>query len=426
MEIPPQNSSAILFAQLAALLRLAWRNILRYQRRSLITLSAISLGIWSAVALAALARGVSNQLVEDGIRNFLGHAQVHARGYLDDPSVVYSFEMPSTEQVFAELGSDLQKWAARVRVPAVINSERESAGVTFMGIDPERERGLSFIGDAAIEGRALNSSEDEGIIIGAKLAEVLKTAVGKRVVVASQAYRTAESEQQVAQRGFRVVGIFRAELETIERSYVFTGVATAQRLLRMGSHISEISILTPRNRDRVDPFISVLQSRLPNLEVKPWYSIEPMLRALIKVQGGFLYLWFLIVIAVICFGLVNTLYMGVVERTREFGLVQSIGMKPKMLRLQVLIESMLLLLLGALIGTLFSILTVHYFSSGIDLASFAKGTQFVGMRSKIYPTLRLDDMCVVNGLVLVLGLLSSLMPALKASRLEPAAAFRSV
>ncbi|MBX7144951.1 MAG: ABC transporter permease, partial [Oligoflexia bacterium] len=416
----------VFVARLRVLLVLAWRNVLRYRRRSLVTLSAISLGIWSAVSLAALARGVSNQMVEDGIRNFLGHAQVHAPRYLDDPSVDYSFEPPLATTL---LGSDVQEikaWAPRVRVPVVASSERESTGVTLMGIDPQQERGLSFIMEANFDGRPLDSRADQGLIIGAKLAELLKTGLGKRIVVAGQAAKDSGFSQQVAQRGFRIVGIFRAELEATERSFVFTGLATAQALLGLGTRVSEIALLTPKNRDKVDAFVDSLRSRLPELDIRPWYTIEPMLRALVKVQGGFLYLWFFIVITVVCFGLVNTLYMGVIERIREFGLVQSIGMRPELLRWQVLIESVLLLALGALVGTAMSLLTVHLLSGGIDLAAFAKGTQFVGIRSQIYPFLRTDDLLLVNALVLLMGLLSSMLPAMRASSLQPAQAFRSV
>lgn len=405
-------------------MRLAQRNIWRQKRRSAVTLSAIALGIWSAVSLSALARGVSNQLVEDGIKNFLGHLQIHRPGYLDDPSVDYSFDPSSPALLSALNGPDIKQWAQRVRVPAVVSSERESGGVTLIGIDPPHERGLSFIMDAPIEGRFIESSEDSGLVIGAKLAELLKTGVGKRVVLASQGF-SENGDSAVADRGFRIVGLFRAELETTEKGYAFTGIQTAQDMLGLGNKITEISATTPFHRDAIDRVVSMLQPLATNLEVKPWYQIEPMLRALLKVQGGFLYIWFAIVIAVICFGLINTLFMGVLERVREFGLVQAIGMRPGMIRWQVLWESLLLLATGAALGTLLAFGTVELLADGIDLRAFASGTQFVGVGSIIYPVIRIADILFINILVFVLGLLSSLLPAARASALSPAQAFRS-
>lgn len=419
-----QSSFSSNLIQLWLVARLAWRNILRHKRRSIVTLSAISLGIWSAISLAALARGVSNQLVEDGISNFLGHIQIHAPGYLDDPSVEKQFEPPTGALLEILNSSLIRSWTPRVRVPAVISSEQESFGITLMGIVPSSELDLSFLGQTEIQGRFLDSETDSGIVIGIKLAEQLKTSIGKRVVITTQGF-SPDKNNLVADRGFRVIGLYRAEIENNEKAFGFIGLAIAQEFLKSKPLISEISLTTQLDRDEIDPLLLDLQKTSTNLEIKPWYQIEPMLRALIRLQGSFLYLWFFIVITVICFGLVNTLYMGVLERIKEFGLVQSIGMKPSLIRWLVFWESICLLGIGSCLGTSFSFMTVQLLSGGIDLKEFSSGAQFVGIGSIIYPLILKFDVCIVNLLIFILGLGSSILPAIKASSLSPTEALRS-
>ena len=131
---------------------LAWRNLWRDTRRTVVILFALALGVWSMVALASLIRGSMEQHIKKEILNLTAHVQVHARGYRDDPAVERRFRVtPELATVLAQ--PPFTAWSARVRVPAVISSERESAGVTLVGIDPAGERGLSFIATAVRDGR---------------------------------------------------------------------------------------------------------------------------------------------------------------------------------------------------------------------------------------------------------------------------------
>lgn len=168
---------------LSLLYTLAWRNVWRNRRRTLVILLAIAFGIWSMVTLAAIMRGMIEQQVDNTINNLIGHIQVHAVGYRDDPSIDNSMPSPGASMLKVLRWEDVRAWATRVRVPAVVASERESAGVTLVGIDPKAEQGLSFIAKAVTEGRYLQSPGDQGLLLGRKLAERLETSLGKRVVL---------------------------------------------------------------------------------------------------------------------------------------------------------------------------------------------------------------------------------------------------
>ena len=232
---------------LRLLISIASRNIWRNIRRTVLTLLAISLGVWSSVALAALARGMAEQLTRDTIYTLTGHLKIFKPDYETDPVVDHNFN-PNDPKLLPILNSsEVEHWAARVQVPAVILSERESTGVTLLGIDPEKEIDLSFIGEGVNQGEMLSGPDDKGIIIGEKLAETLKTRIGKRIVILTQGF-----DGQVADRGFRVKGLFKAELESTEKAFVFIGMQTAQKLLKLSENVSEISILS-QDRENLLP-----------------------------------------------------------------------------------------------------------------------------------------------------------------------------
>jgi ABC-type lipoprotein release transport system permease subunit len=395
------------------LVMLAWRNLWRHKRRTAVMLFALALGIWSMVVMAALIRGSMEQHVKKEILNLTGHVQIHTPGYRDDPAVDYRFT-PSAALMQALTHKSLVAASARVRVPAVISSERESAGVTLVGIDPERERGLSFISTAVTTGQYLASPDDPGLLLGRKLAERLETALGRRVVLMSQ-----DANNQIGDRGFRVVGIFDADPQAMETGYVFIGLDAARKMLKIGNEeVSEIAVMA-RDRNRLESEVQALRAAVPDLDVAPWTEVQPLLVLTEKVNNVVLLIWFAVVFAAMAFGLINTLLMAVFERTREFGLFQALGMPPRFIIGQVLIESLMLLMLALVLGNLASWASVAGLSGGIDLSAFSEGLEMVGMSPVIYPALAAGDITAANVIVVVLGVLASLYPAWRASRYVP-------
>lgn len=399
---------------LPLLATLGWRNLWRHPRRTLVILFAIVLGVWFMIFSAALMIGIVEQQLQDTIFNLTGHAQIHNPKFRDDPAIEHS--MPAPNQALLEVlnSRDVVQWSARVRLPAVVMSERESRGVMLVGIDPQRERGLSFIGEPVVEGRALESISDNGIIIGRRMAEKLETRIGQRIVIMSQ-----DRDKEVADRGFRIVGLFQAELEATETAYVFAGLATTQKLLGMGSDISEISLVT-NSREGLDPLVARLSNAAPELESMSWQELEPLVVTAMEFYEAFMVYWYLIIFAAMGIGLTNTMLMSVFERTREIGLFQALGMRPRFIVGQVLMETLILLVIGITIGNLAGWLTTDVLlASGIDLSAFAQGTEQFNMASTMYLTLRPNDLLQINALVIALGLLASLYPAVKAARYVP-------
>lgn len=404
---------------LTLLTTIAWRNLWRHQRRTLVILFALMLGIWSMVFMAALIRGSMEQHIHKEILNLTAHIQVHASGFRDDPAVEYRFIPPAT-LTRAQRLPPVTAASARVRVPAVISSERESAGVVLVGIDPAGERRLSFIGNAITAGRYLESADESGILLGRKLAETLETELGRRVVLMSQG-----GDNQIADRGFRVVGIFDADPQAMETGYVFVGLTTAQQMLKIGGDVSEIALMTP-DRKNLQAVVTQLRAAAPGLEVATWTETQPLLALTEQVNNVVLIIWFVVVFAAMAFGLVNTLLMAVFERTREFGLFLALGMAPRYILGQVLLESLMMLALALVLGNLSAWMSVVSLKDGIDLSRFAEGLEMVGVSPVIYPALALADVAAANIIVVVLGVVASFYPAWRASRYAPVQALARI
>jgi len=360
-------------------------------------------------------------MVRDGVEGLPGHVQIHHPEFRDDPSVVNSLE-PASGALLELLNSDgVVAWTQRVRVPAVISSERESRGVTLVGIDPGSEVQISFLSEVPAEGRFLESVDDAGVLIGRKLTEILETGLGKRIVLMSQ-----DPANEIVDRGFRIVGVFDANIESYEESFVFTGRAVTQSLLRIDNRVQEIAVLGENFRDTQPLLERFRDTAGAGLRVEAWYNLNSYLGAMLKVMDGFVLVWIVVVFLALSFGLVNTLVMSVFERVREIGLMLALGMKPGVILGQILAESIMLLTLGLIAGNVLAVATVFWLKDGIDVSMVSEGMEMFGAASTLYPLLLSSDMIMANSVVLVLGIVASFSPAWRASRYEPIEAITKV
>ncbi len=402
------------------ILTLSWRNLWRNHRRTLIMLAAISVGVWAMIFMTALMRGMVDDMLHQGIRSLPGHIQIHHAEFRDDPSVVNSIASPSGELLGALNDSGTKHWTTRIKVPAVISSERESRGINLLGVEPEAENFITAIGEQIIEGRFLNADDDSGIVIGVKLAQRLETRLGKRVVVMSQ-----DPENNIAERGFRIVGIYKAKVPGLEELNVYTARSTLQKLLKLDNQISEIVIIDEDFRN-VETLYQKIKAATPEtLEIKAWYELDSYLNSMLNMMDGFVLVWIIIIFLALSFGLVNTLAMAVFERVREIGLIQALGMRPSMIVYQILLESLLLLLIGLSIGDVLAVITVKPLESGMDISYLAEGMAMMGASSMLYPALTLDDMITANVVVILLGTLTAILPAWRAAKLNPVQAINT-
>ena len=396
---------------------LAWRNIWRNPRRTSVILVAVVIGVWSMIFLGALNRGTVEGMIRNAIATLTGHIQVHQKGYRDDPAIENSIQQP--EQVQRALEASLPpgaSWTARIRVNAVASNARHYSGVTLVGIEPLSEAQVSFIGGAISEGRYLKEDDGNAILVGAAFLEKFETRLGRKLVLMSQ-----DSHKNIASQAFRIVGIFKAEMDSTEKQLVFVNRTAAQKMLMLGNGVSEFAVFLA-DEDQLAKIDSELTAALPpdRYDVDTWRDLLPIMTALLRIMDGFIYIWTFVTFVAMGFGIVNTTLMAVFERMREFGILKALGMRPWRIVRGVLTESFILLLMGMLGGNLLAFLTTLPLAhSGIDLSALAAGVEYAGMTRIIYPVIDPHDILVANLIVLLLGLLVSLYPAIKAARFKP-------
>jgi ABC-type lipoprotein release transport system permease subunit len=397
-----------------AMAHLSWRYLWRNYRRTTIMLLAIAVGVWAMIFMTALMRGMVDQMIEDGIDSLPGLVQIHHPAFRDDPNIQNSLPAPTATLREALDRAPVSAWTTRVKVPAMIASERNSRGVTLLGVDPAGEVALGFDPSSIVQGRFLESRDDQGLIVGQKLLERLETDLGKRVVIMSQ-----DPDNNIADRGFRIVGVFEGKLSAQEENLVYAAIGTTQQLLGIPDQVSEIAVTGGDYRTVSALYAYVAGAAGDRLEVLPWNELDTYLGLMLGVMDGFVLVWVIVIFLALSFGLANTLMMAVFERVREIGLMQALGMKPSMILYQVLLESLMLLLLGLVLGNLLAAVSIMPVRDGIDLSVVAEGIEMMGASSMLYPSLRMRDLLIANAVVIVLGILTSLLPAWRASRYRP-------
>ena len=396
------------------LMQLSWRNIWRHRRRNAILLSAIAIAVTGVTLLNMMMRGMQQDMMNTAIENLTGHVKILAPGYRDDPGIERGFEVVEAWQT--ALPRDVQGWAKRIRVPAVVMSERETRGIQLLGVDPVRES-ISFLGDATVDGERLAGPGDSRLLVGGLLTEALDTAPGRRLVLVTQG-----ADGRTREAGFRIAGVYRAEIAGLEKAFVFTGLEALQQLLGTDK-ITEISIRLD-HEDLEAPTIAGLTGSVENLDVLSWRELEPQAASMVEISDMAIYILFVIVMGALVFGLVNTLVTAVMERLRELGMLRAIGMRPRVVVAQVVVESSIIMAIGVATGLMLAAAMFAFVADGIDLTAFDDSLASFGMRPTFVPVFDIRDVVLVVVLSLALSVLASFYPARRAVKIKPLDALR--
>jgi ABC-type lipoprotein release transport system permease subunit len=372
----------------------------------------VMVGVWSILMFDVMLQAWVASTRDANLRLLTGEGQIHAAGYLDDPTVALRMPQPHGA-LLASLQSPLvSAWSERVRVPAVVQSEYRTRAITLLGVSPASEPGVSDLPLQMSAGRYLGGDDDAGIVIGRDLAERLMTRIGKRVIVMAQA-----ADGRLAEASFTVVGLFGGSVPAQDQ-FAFTGLRRSQSFLGIGSDISEISFDVPRTA-ALDDVVAALRQAAPSQDVEPWTVLAPLANTLEAFSRSYVAVWLAVMFVLMAIGIVNTQLMAVFERTREFGLLQALGMRPGLILLQVSLESALLVGLGVIAGTALMLATLAPFRHGLDLGFLAAGAELYGAGRVLHPFLEPGDALEFGLIVWLLGIGAALWPARNAANTGP-------
>ncbi|MDE2464414.1 MAG: ABC transporter permease [Alphaproteobacteria bacterium] len=399
-------------ARILLLLHLGWRNLWRNPRRTVITILVVSVGVWSILTLSVVLNALAASSRDTTLKLMMGDGQIHARGYRDDPTAAHDMPIPEGRLRRTLKGADIQAYAERVRVTAIVQSEYRTLPVTLVGVLPVQEARISVIPHEIASGKYLSGPDDPGLVLGRNLARRLKTRVGKRVVI-----MTEDRNGHLVERAFTVVGLFAATVRA-EDQFIFTGLHTAQAFTGLGNALSEISFAATRSSELSKLLIRLKQSA-PKLDIKSWKELAPLPFAVSAYVDLILNIWLGIAVSVVTLGIVNTQLMAVLERTHEFGLVQALGMRPRLVLWEVTLETVWLNCLGVAVGVVAAIATVHAFPNGLYLGFLSKGAEVFGGDSRLHLAVNSVQFVRYGLIVWSLGTVATLIPARRASRVSP-------
>jgi ABC-type lipoprotein release transport system permease subunit len=405
-------------------LRLAWRNIWRHKRRTIIVAAAIGLGMAMMMMYDGLIDGFDEAIYGNAIRVLGGNIQVHAGGYSEqadsNPLLPMSGEQAVIDAALAQ--PQVEAASRRVSTGGLATSREGAFSVGIVGIEPEKEQAVSLPAQNVTAGRYLTAEDQDTVLIGKGLADAMGLKVGDRFTLAGRA-----AHEQMRQRTMTVAGIFDLGMAEIEKRSVYMSLREAQDLYGLGDQSTEVMVTLKQMGDE-NKVIDALQPSLNGLETSSWETSFPELQAALETKGGVMNIFSVIIIVIAGIGILNLLLMAVYERTREIGLLGALGVKPRQISLLFLLEGAMMglvgLVAGIIMGLLFNLLLGQI---GIDFGKYASLTEYMALISgKIYPSLGIDKLLQRGITVLIISVLAAFIPAREAAQSEPAEALHFV
>jgi len=402
------------------MLRLALRNFVRNTRRSVVTVSAVVVGVWGLIFIWAFIDGVNEQMITNNIQYLTGHLKTHRQGYHDEKELALSLSEEEPE-IFDQLPSG-STFAPRIESFALLSNSDASVTAAVYGVDPSRERSVTTLHRTIVEGRYLGGGDLE-IVVGQVLAEELGVSIGEAVDVIVQA-----ADGSIGADRFRLVGIFDSGIDTLDESLAFLPMQDAQEIYSMWDQYSAWSIRLADRQDVAATSELLADSLGQDYEVYSWDELLPSVVQSVKFHEAIAYVVLTIVFVVVTAGIANTLLMSVMERTHEFGVMRAMGTQPRQIVSLVIWESLAIALVGIVLGNAVGITFTSIWSeNGMNLSNFTEAMETMpGLSGIVYPLLRLDHLILISGAVFLICLLPAIAPAWKASRLKPVEAIRGV
>lgn len=405
----------------AIFLKLAVRGLARNRRRSLITLIAVAVGLAGLVFLWGYVGGINRQMIGNITSYLTGHLQIHQKGYHDDPTPDLAFAAPGGLAARLTATGLAAAIAPRVEGEALASGPDKTRGVLVVGVDPERERAVTTLVRAIKQGRYLDGDDPQGIVLGSRVAEILRVAVGDEVTLVTQA-----ADGSIGAGRYRVRGIYASGIDLIDSVYVFLTLPAAQELFVLEGRVTTLA-LRLAELERLPAARAALARELgTGYEVLGWERLMPSLADNVEFHNLLTYIILFVVFVVVTLGIANTVLMGVMERTHEFGVMLALGTAPAKIARVVLFEALLLGFVGVALGDALGTGVVAWFGSrGLDMSQYAKAVQMMpGLTGIVYPSIGAGELLMLSALVLATTVVASVYPAWKAATLMPIAAIR--
>jgi ABC-type lipoprotein release transport system permease subunit len=404
--------------------RLAWRNVWRHRRRTLIVVLAIGLSMGLMLFYDGMIGGFEQAIYGNAIQVMGGNIQIHADGYADeiDPNPLLPLEDDQTIVQAALAQPQVVAATRRINTGGMASSREGAFGVTIVGIEPEAELPISLIAQQIVEGRYLTADDQDMIFIGRGLALAMDVGVGDRITLVGRA-----THSQMRNRTMNIAGIYDVGMAEIEKRTIYMSLGEAQNLYGLNEQVTEVMV-SLKQIGQEPAVMRALKPLLPGHEIVSWQTNMPELQQTIEMKSGIMDIFGVIILVIAGIGILNMLLMAVYERTREIGLLGALGMKPRHISNLFLLEGALIGLVGLAFGVVFGlIINITLGQIGLDYSQFTSITEYTALiNERIYPTFGLEKIIQRTLTVVIIATLAAFLPAREAARNEPAEALHYV
>ena len=402
------------------ILKIALRNIFRQKRRTILTALAMIAGFTLSSLFIGLSDGAYGNIISMFTRNRIGHIQVHREGYLDKPSLYETIDDYPTVGETIQITTGVEAWTPRVYAAGLGSIGEKSTAVQVIGVDVAREIQATRFDQKMIEGSVLAETASHEAVIGRGLAKILSGTVGSEIVIFSQG-----ADGSLANDVYKIVGIAESGDDVTNRVACYLHIEDAQELFVLEGRIHEIVVIIS-NINQVSKVTDAIKARLNNstLDVAPWQVVAKSFYRAMKVdqQGDAIARW--VIMLIVAIGVLNTVLMSVLERTREYGVLKAVGTKPTQIFWLVICEVVIIAIGSIAVGALLGVLANYLLS--IYGITYPEEITYGGMKIKtLYAEVNARCLIIPAITVMLSATIVSLFPAIKAARIMPAKAMRT-
>lgn len=392
--------------------------------RSAVVIFAIASGLVGGLFSSAWMNGMAVQRVQSSFALETAHIQFHHPEFSDNFDIKKSIKATRTKLEEIAKIPGVKSVTSRFKTSAMAATANKNMGVTLIGVETESEKQVFELYkkiDSA-SGNYFEAKKKNSIVISKALAKELKVKLKSKIVLTFQDFNG-----KITGAAFKVVGIFKTDNSTWDKMHVFVQSEDLSRVLEIPDDQShEIDILLD-DYTQASLISEQLQNKYTDILSEDWSEIQPYISFLTEYMNIMMGVFMLIILGALGFGIVNTMLMVILERTRELGMLMAIGMTKRRVFIMIMLETLFLALVGALIGEILSVLLIHYYgNAGIDISSMAEGMESVGYSAITFPVLEAYRYIQITMMVIIIGILASIYPAIKGLKLDPAEAIRTI
>ena len=399
----------------------AWRNLWRNKLRSIVIITAVTLGIFAGIFLISFMNGMLNARIQSIVGTEMSHIQIHKPGFLDNDQFTLQIQNADSVLDIVKATPNVIAASKRVVINSMVATAETGTGVKITGIDPEDEKKVTQISSKVFEGKYLDESGKNSVVISERLATKLKVGLKNKIIITVQ-----DVNNNITGGAFRVVGIYRTDNLMFDDNNIFVRNSDIYRLTGLSvTAAHEIAVMLNKN-DNAEATAGILALKFPGLEVKDWQQLSPEASYLVSAMNQYMFIFLFIILLALSFGIVNTMLMVILERVHELGMLMAIGMNRVRVFFMIMLETVFLSLTGGVLGIIIGYAVSRYLGKvGIDLYFWKEAFGELGYSTMVYTDIDSKTMILTSVMVIIAGIISSLYPAYKALKLNPSEAIRS-